>query len=1027
MKNFLVKIRGCNEQVGKDIQKVFMNHVVPTNEKESVRRKDLDTKYILSDSYVDRYIIPFLFRTKECIHVINNVDISKDSLHRPSPISLSIECYGSCLYLEGNENEMYEQVQSYKEYKIRNQSFLLIHGEIDYIENKKIIDKNHLPKNIYDYLNHEKDPRDINTRINNICGSFVLIYVQCKKGAIQIYFGNDIFGKKSFLYSYINNGILLTNQSGLFIHYDMNYLLKKEKEYAFQEDSISDHLNLVNYEKSFIENKENKTEKDSVPLKVLPKQGKLINHLISKDIPPHYIYTLNICNGEITFEKFKKKSCIYTCEYTWEERVLSIEEIVKKIIDLVEFAYSFNSNNEKLIECGTEYRENTERSSSSSLGLVETRVNNLLVHGFVTLLRYIIKSKIEQFFIQNENESEMKGSPSIGIFFSGGIDSTLLTVLTIIEFFQLHKNGLLELVNVAFDENATDRYTSLIAFEKILSLFPNYNIRLLFIDVIPEQLIQYEKLIYSLISPNITVMDYNISAALFFANTGNAYEIPKSFFETAQWSEIKRKTLLYLNVPKKIQEDDSVIKIKSFSKDIETKEQNHNKSYQHMKNNKCTLCDFIRHEKCVHKCCALCCRKLRYIVRTANRNNYSNHHEEKEAYLREIYEEVYDEGHNRRIYYLLNKKNKVLIDFELFAECLVHKDLIYDYKKITSLFQAFYDEREKIEKEKEKEEQTNIISNRKERKKDEFVETFISKSGICQMDQKEEEEEKNEKEKIKNLFASKKKNKEGKVHYYHLDENENLSKKEETEEQFVYLSKSIYYQNEKSFVHGNEKKYLPQYNLLIIGSGADEFFGGYSRQNIKKNRKNTNFKMNEMLKDIRRLWNRNLYRDDRVISFSSSTRKEVFYPYLDPRLMKFLFSFPFYVIQSPISFLELGWNLSKDEMNMIDDKIRKFEVFFDYNSLQNVDEYNEIYETIKANQMNKWILRMCLCSLHMKEVMFFKKKAIQFGSKSKHIQKYMLQYVLNQVDGERITDSLGKKGIDEYIPSFLRKEKLTSS
>ncbi|KAI2505650.1 asparagine synthase [Fragilaria crotonensis] len=74
--------------------------------------------------------------------------------------------------------------------------------------------------------------------------------------------------------------------------------------------------------------------------------------------------------------------------------------------------------------------------------------------------------------------------------------------------------------------------------------------------------------------------------------------------------------------------------------------------------------------------------------------------------------------------------------------------------------------------------------------------------------------------------------------------------------------------------------------ILILGMGADEQLGGYGRHR-KAHRHGT--LREELDLDINRIWERNMGRDDRLLSDHG---KEARFPYLDPNVMQFLAQVP---------------------------------------------------------------------------------------------------------------------------------------
>jgi len=77
--------------------------------------------------------------------------------------------------------------------------------------------------------------------------------------------------------------------------------------------------------------------------------------------------------------------------------------------------------------------------------------------------------------------------------------------------------------------------------------------------------------------------------------------------------------------------------------------------------------------------------------------------------------------------------------------------------------------------------------------------------------------------------------------------------------------------------------------ILLSGLGADELFGGYTRHATAFSRRGYAGLVDELQLDFNRLGNRNLGRDDRVISHWG---KEVRYPYLDEDLVSWALSIP---------------------------------------------------------------------------------------------------------------------------------------
>ncbi|KAF4684720.1 Asparagine synthetase domain-containing protein 1 [Perkinsus olseni] len=73
--------------------------------------------------------------------------------------------------------------------------------------------------------------------------------------------------------------------------------------------------------------------------------------------------------------------------------------------------------------------------------------------------------------------------------------------------------------------------------------------------------------------------------------------------------------------------------------------------------------------------------------------------------------------------------------------------------------------------------------------------------------------------------------------------------------------------------------------VILVGHGADEVLGGYARYRTSELRDGLEGRRREMLKDLDRLWRRNLGRDDRVMSDHG---REPRHPYLDEELIEWV-------------------------------------------------------------------------------------------------------------------------------------------
>ena len=116
---------------------------------------------------------------------------------------------------------------------------------------------------------------------------------------------------------------------------------------------------------------------------------------------------------------------------------------------------------------------------------------------------------------------------SIGIMFSGGIDSILLSYYSIIN---TPDNIIIDLFNLSFEkEKAPDRNSGIIGYNELINLFPNRKINLILIDKNYSNDINenFQNNILNLIYPRETHMDFNISTALKFATMKKGFLVNK--------------------------------------------------------------------------------------------------------------------------------------------------------------------------------------------------------------------------------------------------------------------------------------------------------------------------------------------------------------------------------------------------------------------------------------------------------------------------------------------------------------------
>lgn len=84
-------------------------------------------------------------------------------------------------------------------------------------------------------------------------------------------------------------------------------------------------------------------------------------------------------------------------------------------------------------------------------------------------------------------------------------------------------------------------------------------------------------------------------------------------------------------------------------------------------------------------------------------------------------------------------------------------------------------------------------------------------------------------------------------------------------------------------------RYVSKARVVFLGHGADELFGGYGRHRTRFTKGGWQALVDEIRLDVRRIWERNFGRDDRVVSDHG---KEGRLPFMDERVIQFALQTP---------------------------------------------------------------------------------------------------------------------------------------
>ncbi|XP_026191082.1 uncharacterized protein LOC34620261 [Cyclospora cayetanensis] len=202
--------------------------------------------------------------------------------------------------------------------------------------------------------------------------------------------------------------------------------------------------------------------------------------------------------------------------------------------------------------------------------------------------------------------------------------------------------------------------------------------------------------------------------------------------------------------------------------------------------------------------------------------------------------------------------------------------------------------------------------------------------------------------------------------------------------------------------------YILQSSVVLMGSGADELFGGYGRHRTANLKQGGEALRKEQILDLKRLWFRNMGRDARSLgAFGRLAR----FPFLDENLLCFVCKFvPFsHIVQPDRTLSREAEGLMQRLLATVDGQMQNLQQAGTSScgtlhsepgsgeSLQGPGrELNARAEHLMSGSNsckgeeggstlccgNKWLLRLCavLCRLPFSSVA--KKRAMQFGSRS---------------------------------------------
>ncbi|KAF2894958.1 hypothetical protein ILUMI_11191 [Ignelater luminosus] len=229
-----------------------------------------------------------------------------------------------------------------------------------------------------------------------------------------------------------------------------------------------------------------------------------------------FCYDLNLKNIELMPWKYKHKD--------FEDKIKELERCLNKTVNINEsnspssiLNYFPPAESDLLL-----YKQLENIPFHESLStLLENHLWKSKVENLTELLSAAVQKRIlaQPQFCQNCIERcDSCNHTLTGILFSGGVDCTILALIA--DLF-VDRNRAIDLLNVAFSNNAPDRHTALETWKELKILRPNRNWNLVEINVTQDELEQERrKHIADLIYPRNTILDDSLGCAMWFASKG---------------------------------------------------------------------------------------------------------------------------------------------------------------------------------------------------------------------------------------------------------------------------------------------------------------------------------------------------------------------------------------------------------------------------------------------------------------------------------------------------------------------------
>ena len=217
---------------------------------------------------------------------------------------------------------------------------------------------------------------------------------------------------------------------------------------------------------------------------------------------------------------------------------------------------------------------------------------------------YQLKSHISSGILRHMQSLSIKSQ--LGILFSGGVDSVIIASIAAEVVGDCPNITGIDLINVSCTNTTSspDRCTGLVSYGELLTTFPHINFRFICVDISETELALVEDRIVQLAAPSNTLMDFNISCALWFGGRGEGLVLDSDFVRDADWPSIRQ----------------CIISEESTESANENRRSKKNPKLPPTVNGGCLECAVCTRRRpkpgCVLSACKHCCRDLSCIAHT---------------------------------------------------------------------------------------------------------------------------------------------------------------------------------------------------------------------------------------------------------------------------------------------------------------------------------------------------------------------------------------------------------------------------